>query len=63
MQSPALFIGFIFVASIVLIWMGLHFGSRWFGKRQAGANKGLRNDRNPSSTAGRRNNRVANEGG
>ena len=33
------------------------------GKRQAGANKGLRNDRNPQSTAGRRNNRVANEGG
>src|SRR5688500_7680683 len=32
------------------------------GKRQAGANKGLRNDRNPQSTAGRRNNRVANEG-
>ena len=33
------------------------------GKRQAGANKGLRNDRNPRSTAGRKNNRVANEGG
>jgi hypothetical protein len=33
------------------------------GKRQAGVNKGLRNDRNPQSTAGRRNNRVANEGG
>jgi len=33
------------------------------GKRQAGANAGLRNDRNPQSTAGRRNNRVPNEGG
>ncbi len=33
------------------------------GKRQAGANTGLRNDRNPRGTAGRKNNRVANEGG
>ena len=33
------------------------------GKRQAGANAGLRNDRNPQSTAGRKNNRVPNEGG
>jgi hypothetical protein len=33
------------------------------GKRDAGVNRGLRNDRNPQSTAGRRNNRVPNEGG
>jgi hypothetical protein len=42
---------------------GIRGNNARIGKRQAGANKGLRNDRNPSSTAGRRNNRVANEGG
>lgn len=44
MQSTALFIGLIFVASIVLIWMGLHFGSRWFGKRQAGEAANAKSD-------------------
>ena len=42
---------------------GIRGDARRIGKRQAGANAGLRNDRNPQSTAGRRNNRVANEGG
>jgi hypothetical protein len=42
---------------------GIRGGARRIGKRQAGANAGLRNDRNPQSTAGRRNNRVPNEGG
>jgi hypothetical protein len=42
---------------------GIRGYKRRIGKRQAGANAGLRNDRNPQSTAGRRNNRVPNEGG
>jgi hypothetical protein len=42
---------------------GIRGDARRNGKRQAGANAGLRNDRNPQSTAGRRNNRVPNEGG
>jgi hypothetical protein len=42
---------------------GIRGDNARMGKRQAGVNKGLRNDRNPQSTAGRRNNRVANEGG
>ena len=42
---------------------GIRGDARRIGKRQAGANAGLRNDRNPQSTAGRRNNRVPNEGG
>ncbi len=33
------------------------------GKRQAGANAGLRSDRDPRGTAGRKNNRVGNQGG
>ena len=42
---------------------GVRGNAARIGKRQAGVNRGLRNDRNPQSTTGRRNNRVANEGG
>jgi hypothetical protein len=42
---------------------GIRGNKARIGKRQAGANAGLRNDRNPQSTAGRRNNRTPNEGG
>jgi tight adherence protein B len=34
MQNIALLIGFVFVAMLILAWMGLHFGTRWFNKRQ-----------------------------
>jgi tight adherence protein B len=35
MSNIAIIIGAVFFAGIVLIGMGLHFGSRWFSQRQA----------------------------
>lgn len=36
MDSPLFVVGAIFAVGLLLIWMGLHFGSRWFNKRQSG---------------------------
>jgi tight adherence protein B len=36
MDSPLFVVGAIFGVGLLLIWMGLHFGSRWFNKRQSG---------------------------
>ena len=37
MQDAIYVVGAIFVAGLILIWMLLHFGSRWFSGRQKGA--------------------------
>ena len=34
MNGAVLVIGAVFVGMLVLIWMALHFGSKWFSKRQ-----------------------------
>ncbi len=34
MQGAAVVIAVVFVGMLILIWMALHFGSRWFSKRQ-----------------------------
>jgi tight adherence protein B len=34
MDNPAIIIGVFFFCGLGLIWMALHFGSRWFTKRQ-----------------------------
>ena len=34
MDNPAIIIGIFFFCGLGLIWMGLHFGTRWFNRRQ-----------------------------
>ena len=36
MNSALMVVGAIFVAGLLLIWMVLHFGSRWFSRSQSG---------------------------
>lgn len=44
MQNPLYFIGAIFAIFLILIWMALHFGSRWFSKRQNQAAASAKSD-------------------
>ncbi|MET3119963.1 tight adherence protein B [Undibacterium sp. GrIS 1.8] len=44
MHNPAFIIGAIFVVGLILIWMILHFGSRWFSARQNQAAASAKSD-------------------
>ena len=44
MNSPLLVVAAIFAVGLLLIWMVLYFGSRWFSKRQSGVAAGAKSD-------------------
>lgn len=35
MSEPIVIVGLAFLSALALIWIGLHFGSRWFSRRQS----------------------------
>lgn len=44
MASPAYVIGAIFIAVLLLLWLALYFGSRWFSRRQEQAAAAAKSD-------------------
>lgn len=44
MQNPYIVVAAVFLAGVVLIWMALYFGTRWFNARQQGTAASAKSD-------------------